>query len=115
MPCGRAGDARSFVFKEHAEGDEDFGVLGAEFRDLEKPLSTAAPSPSTIFYLSLLFIFLTAIITTVVTKWARDKCLKFFSQYHVTLERTRGQTAWGTLKVFSSPGEGTTFWASILK
>ena len=37
-------------------------------------------------------IFLTAIITTVVTKWARDKCLKFFNHYHVTLERTRGAT-----------------------
>jgi hypothetical protein len=51
---------------------------------------------------TLLFIFLTAIITAVATKWARDKCLKFFRGYHVTLERTRGQTIWGRLKVFSS-------------
>ncbi|HEV2295029.1 MAG TPA: hypothetical protein VGR35_14335 [Tepidisphaeraceae bacterium] len=65
-----------------------------------------APSPpisaATIFYLTLLFIFLTAIITTVATKWSRDKCLKFFHRYHVTLERYRGQTIWGKLKVFSS-------------
>ena len=60
------------------------------------------PSASAIFYLSLLFIFLTAVVTTVVTKWSRDKCLKFFHGYHVTLERNRGQTTWGTLKVFSS-------------
>src|SRR6478609_5062459 len=63
---------------------------------------TTGPNPSTLFYFTLLFIFLTAIITTVFTKWARDKCLKFFRHYHVTLERTRGQTAWGFLRVFSS-------------
>jgi len=64
--------------------------------------ATAAPSATTIFYLTLLFIFLTAIITTVVTKWSRDKCLKLLDGYRVTLERTRGQTLWGSLKVFSS-------------
>jgi hypothetical protein len=60
------------------------------------------PNAATVFYLTLLFIFLTAVITTVATKWARDKCLKFFHGYHVTLERTRGQTSWGELKVFST-------------
>src|SRR4029079_5964921 len=64
--------------------------------------TSSGPDAQTIFYLTLLFIFLTAIITTVFTKWARDKCLKFFNCYHVTLERIRGQTIWGTLKVFSS-------------
>lgn len=61
-----------------------------------------ASNASTIFYFTLLFIFLTAIITTVATKWARDKCLKFFHRYHCTLERNRGQTIWGEFKVFSS-------------
>jgi hypothetical protein len=69
------------------------------------PPSGAGPSAATIFYLTLLFIFLTAIITAVATKWSRDKCLKFFNRYHVTLERNRGQTIWGTLKVFSSGTE----------
>ena len=54
---------------------------------------------ASVFYLTLLFIFLTAIVTTVATKWARDKCLKLFNHYHVTLERNRGQTMWGKLKV----------------
>src|SRR5438132_13565339 len=63
---------------------------------------TSTPNASTIFYLTLLFIFLTAIITTVATKWARDKCLKYFNGYHVTLERSRGHVSWGRLKVFSS-------------
>jgi len=59
-------------------------------------------SAASLFYLTLLFIFVTAIITTVATKWSRDKCLKFFNKYHVTAERYRGQTFWGRLKVFSS-------------
>lgn len=66
------------------------------------PPPSSGPSAGTIFYLTLVFIFLTAIITTVATKWTRDKCLKFFNSYHVTLERTRGQTSWGQLRVLSS-------------
>src|SRR5436305_11277432 len=66
------------------------------------PASSTGPSASAIFYITLLIIFLTAIITTIVTKWVRDKCLKFFDGYHVTLERNRGQTLWGHLKVFSA-------------
>src|SRR3954454_5297714 len=63
---------------------------------------SAGPSAAAVFYITLLFIFVTAIITTVVTKWARDKCLKYFSHYHVTLERSRGTTIWGKLNVLSS-------------
>lgn len=65
-------------------------------------MAPAGPSASAIFYWTLLFIFLTAVITTVVTKWARDKVLKFFDGYHVTIQRGRGLTLWGRLKVFSS-------------
>ncbi len=63
-------------------------------------LAQSSPSASTVFYVTLLFIFLTALITTVATKWSRDKCLKIFDGYRVTLERARGHTIWGTLKVF---------------
>ena len=66
------------------------------------PAPGGGPSASTIFYLTLLFIFVTAIVTAIVTKWSRDKCLKFFHGYHVTLERGRGQTIWGGLKVFAT-------------
>lgn len=68
----------------------------------QTPTPAPGTSAATVFYATLSFIFLTAIITAVVTKWARDKCLKFFNRYHVTLERARGQTIWGQLKVFSS-------------
>ncbi|HMB94657.1 MAG TPA: hypothetical protein VKK61_01325, partial [Tepidisphaeraceae bacterium] len=63
---------------------------------------SAVPNASTIFLITLLFVFVTAIITTIVTKWSRDKCLKFMNGYHVTLERGRGHVIWGYLKVFSS-------------
>jgi len=62
----------------------------------------AGPNAATLFYVTLLIIFLTAIITTVLAKWSRDKCLKFFKGYRITMERNRGQTLWGRLKVFSS-------------
>jgi hypothetical protein len=68
----------------------------------QTPGAPPAISASTVFYLSLLLIFLTAIITALVTKWSKDKCLKLFNGYHVTLERARGQTTWGILKVFST-------------
>ena len=65
-------------------------------------LAQTTPDAATIFYISLLFIFMTAVITTVLTKWSRDKCLKLFHGYHVTIEALRGATDWGSLKVMSS-------------
>src|SRR5947207_11738728 len=62
----------------------------------------ARSNAGTLFYLTLLIIFVTAIITTVLAKWTRDKCLKFFKGYRITMERHRGQTLWGRFKVFSS-------------
>lgn len=66
------------------------------------PPSFSSLDAATIFYLTLSLIFLTAIITAVLTKWSRDKCLKLFHRDHVTLERPRGQTIWGLCRVFSS-------------
>jgi hypothetical protein len=63
---------------------------------------SSGPNASTIFFLTLLFVFATAIITTIITKWSKDKCLKFFHGYHVTVERNRGNAIWGDLKVFSA-------------
>lgn len=58
---------------------------------------------STIALLStLLLIFLATIISTVATKWSRDKCLKFFHRYHVSFEAIRGAVDWGRFKCFSS-------------
>ena len=60
-----------------------------------------------LFFLSLLFIFATAIVTALVTKWSRDKCLKFFAGDHVTLERDDGRCVWGELEVYSQGVEVT--------
>lgn len=66
------------------------------------PFLAAAPNSNNLFFYSIIFIFVAGIITTVVTKWAKDKCLKFFNHFHATLERNRGQLLWGQLRVFSS-------------
>lgn len=76
--------------------------IAQQFAPLGQAHAGGAPGAASILYLTLLFIFVTAIVTTVLTKWARDKCLKFFRGYHVTLERLPGHTIWGRLKVFSS-------------
>ena len=55
-----------------------------------------------LFFLTILFIFGTAIITAVFTKWAKDKCLKFFNGDNVTIEREDGRVVWGKLAVLSS-------------
>lgn len=69
-------------------------------------LHSAAVAPTfgldSLFFLTLLFIFGTAIVTAIFTKWAKDKCLKFFNGDAVTLERDDGRTTWGTLRVLSS-------------
>lgn len=66
------------------------------------PLAQTTPNAATIFYLSLLVIFLAGVITTIITKWMRDKCLTIFHGYHVTLEGLRGSTDWGRFKAMSS-------------
>src|SRR4051794_38274271 len=62
----------------------------------------AGVNATTVFYLTLLLVFVAAIVTALATKWSRDKCLKLLDGYHITLERVRGQTTWGRLKVFST-------------
>lgn len=60
------------------------------------------PKAADLFYISLLGIFLTGIVSALVTRLTRDKCLKLLHGFHVTLEKARGHSTWGTLKVFSS-------------
>lgn len=53
------------------------------------------------FALTILFIFLTAIITVLIQQRRKDKCLVLFRKYHVSYITTNGQTIWGDLKVYS--------------
>jgi len=54
-----------------------------------------------IFWLTIGFIFLTAIIGAVVARRQRDRCLKLIHDYHVTMQMTTGRTIWGDLHVRS--------------
>jgi len=51
--------------------------------------------------LSILFIFIAAIISLVVNQRRRDKCLKLMDNYHATYMSQAGSTIWGDLTVFS--------------
>ena len=51
--------------------------------------------------LTLLFIFLVAIVGVIVKLRRKDKCLKFFDDYHVTYLTATGKAVWGDLVVYS--------------
>ncbi|MBM65575.1 MAG: hypothetical protein CMH55_05000 [Myxococcales bacterium] len=50
--------------------------------------------------LTLIFIFLTALVGIVLQRRRRDRCLKDFEAYRVTVEFTDGTLVWGRLSVF---------------
>ncbi|MHC4132085.1 MAG: hypothetical protein ACYSSP_08310 [Planctomycetota bacterium] len=49
--------------------------------------------------LTIIFIILAALIGAIARRVTRDKCLKDFAGYLVTLERNDGQTIWGKVNV----------------
>ncbi len=51
--------------------------------------------------LTILFVFLTAIITVIVQQRRKDKCLKLLRGYHVSYLTTSGRVIWGDLIVYS--------------
>ena len=51
--------------------------------------------------LAILFIFLTALVTVIVSQRRRDKCLKLFDGFHVSYLTQSGKAMWGDLVVFS--------------
>lgn len=50
-------------------------------------------------FLTIVFIFLSAIVAAVIKGRKRDKCLKAFGGFMVTLEDADGKIVWGTLRV----------------
>ncbi len=54
------------------------------------------------FPLTILFIFLAAIVSVVLKVRRKDKCLKLLSGYHVGYLTTAGKALWGDLIVYSS-------------
>ncbi len=53
-------------------------------------------------FLTIIFIFLVALIGTFLNSRKKDRCLKDFNGYHVTIEMLNGDLAWGKLRVFSN-------------
>lgn len=52
------------------------------------------------FTITIILIFLGAILGAVLNARMRDRCLKNWHEYHVTVEEKDGDTIWGTLKLF---------------
>lgn len=55
-----------------------------------------------IFFTTILFIFVTALIGAVLRSRKSDKCLRSFEEFHVTLEEKDGNLVWGKLFVYST-------------
>ncbi len=52
--------------------------------------------------ITLLFIFISALIGTILKNLSVDKCLRHFDNFHVTLELTSGDLIWGTLQMYNT-------------
>jgi len=53
-----------------------------------------------LFWYTLLFIFISALVGTFLNSRQKDRCLIDFEKFQVTIEETDGDLAWGTLNVY---------------
>ena len=67
-----------------------------EYVDIQKVLEVF----NAVFWMSIFVIFFAAIIKGVFKAYSKDKCLKLFDGFRVTLNMLGGKTAWGTLKIY---------------
>lgn len=84
--------------------------MGSSLLFLAQTAATAPPATETpwwhilvenAFALTILFIFLTAVVSVVLKLRQKDKCLKLFHGYHVSYLTSAGQAIWGDLVVYS--------------
>ncbi len=52
--------------------------------------------------ITLLFVFISALIGTILKNMSIDKCLRHFDDFHVTLELASGDLIWGTLQMYNT-------------
>ena len=88
-------------------------MLTAIFIVLGQDPATATPPPASFtdswrkvlidnaLALTILFIFLAAIVSVIVNKRRKDKCLKLLHDFHCTYLTTAGKAVWGDLTVYS--------------
>ncbi|MBB6430971.1 hypothetical protein [Algisphaera agarilytica] len=53
------------------------------------------------FGLTIVLIFLVALVSVLVNQWRKDKCLKLLNRYHATYLNKNGRSMWGDLIVYS--------------
>lgn len=53
------------------------------------------------FGLTILLIFIVALVSVLFNQWRKDKCLKLLNRYHATYLDARGRSMWGDLIVYS--------------
>ncbi|MEM9418405.1 MAG: hypothetical protein AAGA25_05020 [Planctomycetota bacterium] len=53
------------------------------------------------FGLTIVLIFLVALVSVLVNQWRKDKCLKLLNRYHATYMNKNGRSMWGDLIVYS--------------
>lgn len=54
-----------------------------------------------LFWLTIAFLFLSAIVGTVVVHRQKDRCLKLFHDFHASLQMSDGRAIWGDVHVYS--------------
>jgi hypothetical protein len=52
--------------------------------------------------ITILFVFLSAIVGAILRSRAIDKCLKYFDDFYITLELMNQEVMWGTLNIYST-------------
>ncbi|MHC4606768.1 MAG: hypothetical protein ACYTAF_07500 [Planctomycetota bacterium] len=77
-------------------------MLAAFLQDPEASKSILDVLLDNVLALTIAFIFASAILGAFLRQRSRDKCLKDFHKYHVTVEETDGDAAWGRIKVYST-------------
>ena len=53
-----------------------------------------------IFYITIIFVFAAALISFIIQRWALDRCLKHFRDFHVSVEQEVEDPVWGELTVY---------------
>jgi hypothetical protein len=52
--------------------------------------------------ITLLFVFISALVGTILKNLSVDKCLRHFDKFHVTLELADGDLVWGALRMYNT-------------
>lgn len=86
----------NLVLLGHPVPAQESATFGAVSKGLWEVLFDNALS------ITLLFVFISALIGTILKNMSVDKCLRHFDDFHVTLELASGDLIWGTLQMYNT-------------